>query len=221
MVNPPVLFIGWISVNNLKGDRKMANQLRNTRTYENLMRAFAGESQARNRYTYAAQLAKKDGYDAIAEIFIFTANQEKEHAEIFYKYLKEVNGDNIFIDGGYPVDIYEDTKPSLRAAEHNELEEYDTVYKNFGLIAQEEGFNDIAASFKMIAEIEKTHADRFGYLAELLEKDSLYAGDMEETYVCINCGHIHRGKSAPAICPVCKHKQGYFLPQNIAPFHKK
>ena len=115
-----------------------------SRTKDNLMRAFAGESQARNRYTFAAGQAKKEGLDAVSEIFSFTAGQEKEHAEIFYNFLCEMSGKNIEIDGKYPVDIYDNTVKLLRAAEHNEYEEYNDVYKTFGEIAKEEGFTNIA-----------------------------------------------------------------------------
>ena len=125
-------------------------------TKENLMRAFAGESQARNRYTFAASCAKKEKLHVIEAVFRFTANQEKEHAEIFYNHLKELNGDSIMIDGGYPVNLSENIVELLRAAQHNEYEEYDIVYKKFGDIAKEEGYHNIAGSFYQIAEIEKS-----------------------------------------------------------------
>lgn len=133
----------------------MSKDFRNSETKDNLMRAFAGESQARNRYTFAASQARKDGLHVIEAVFTFTANQEKEHAEIFYNHLKELSGETIVVDGGYPVDIYPDVKQLLLSAQHNEYEEYDPIYKVFGDKAKEEGFDKVAASFHMISAIEK------------------------------------------------------------------
>ena len=127
---------------------------KNSETKENLMRAFAGESQARNRYTFAAEQAKEQKLHVIEAVFKFTANQEQEHAEIFYHHLKELAGENIHIDGSYPVDIYETVLEVLKAAQHNEYEEFDPVYKNFGDEAMEEGFQKIASSFYQIAGIQ-------------------------------------------------------------------
>ncbi len=148
----------------------MAVDFKNSETKDNLMRAFAGESQARNRYTFAASQAKKEKLHVIEAVFTYTANQEKEHAEIFYKHLKELAGETIHVDGGYPVDITEDISKLLRMAQHNEYEEHDSVYKAFGEKAKEEGFMQVANSFFMIAEIEKKHGDRFGRFAEWMEK---------------------------------------------------
>ncbi len=192
--------------------------LKNSQTKDNLMRAFAGESQARNRYTFAASLAKKQHYHVIEEVFTFTANQEKEHAEIFYNHLKELAGENIHIDGSYPVDIEDDIGKLLRSAQHNEYEEYDPVYKSFGDIAKEEGFSKIAASFYMIAGIEKTHGDRFARFAQLYEEKKLYVEEVEVGWMCLKCGHVHWGKEAPRQCPVCRHDQGYFIRLTLAPF---
>lgn len=182
-----------------------------SKTRENLMRAFAGESQARNRYTFAASEAKKQKLHVVEAVFTFTANQEKEHAEIFYNLLKELSGSVISIDGSYPVDIYENVSKLLESAHHNEYEEYQTVYPAFAQIAREEGFTKAANSFQMIAEIEKTHGDRFQHLLKLLENGSLFQNDTETAWLCLNCGHIHVGKSAPMACPVCDHPQGYFV----------
>ncbi len=187
-------------------------------TKKNLMRAFAGESQARNRYTLAAGQAKKEGLDAVAAIFLYTAEQEKEHAEIFYKHLTEAAGETIAIDGTYPVDIADTTAELLRMAQHNEYEEHDDVYQQFGDKANEEGFKKIAASFYLIADIEKTHGDRFGYFAELLEKGELYHSQETTFWICLNCGHIHKGTDVPPQCPVCSHGQGYFIPLCLAPY---
>lgn len=186
-------------------------------TKENLMRAFAGESQARNRYTFAASQAKKNGLYVISAIFAFTASQEKEHAEIFYKHLKEMSGETIFIDGGYPVDISEDVSELLSRARHNEYEEHDPVYKAFGEKAQEEGFTQIAASFLQIAQIEKIHGDRFGKYAQLMKEGKLFVSDVEEEWLCLNCGYVHKGKEAPKVCPVCQHEQGYFIRFELTP----
>lgn len=144
---------------------------KNSETAKNLMRAFAGESQARNRYTFAAGIARKEGLFVIESVFSFTADQEKEHGEIFYNYLKELGGETIFIDGGYPVDQYEKSLDYLKAAHHNEYEEFEDVYQNFAKTAKEEGFSQIATSFSMIAEIERTHGDRFQLFAEAKRED--------------------------------------------------
>lgn len=192
--------------------------LRESETRKNLLRAFAGESQARNRYTMAAGKAKELGLQAIQQIFLFTADQEKEHAEIFYKHLKELNGENLEIDGTYPIEVYDDALTLLRAARHNEYEEYENVYPTFAKTAQEEGFLAVAASFRQIAQIEKIHGDRFGQIAELMEKNELFQTETEEIYMCLNCGHIYTGKKVPEICPVCKHDRGYFIRIDMAPF---
>ncbi len=189
-----------------------------SKTKDNLMRAFAGESQARNRYTFAAGQAKKENLPAIADVFLFTAGQEKEHAEIFYKYLAECSGNNIAIDGSYPVDIYENVVKLLRAGQHNEYEEHDDVYQNFGNIAKEEGFPQIAETFYKIATIEKSHGDRFGLLADLLENNTMYTSQEPKSWMCLNCGYIFEGTEVPPKCPVCSHEKGYFLPTKLAPY---
>lgn len=187
-------------------------------TSENLMRAFAGESQARNRYTIAASAAKKQDLPVIAAVFTFTANQEKEHAEIFYQHLSELAGKNIQIDGAYPIDLNQDIAKLLRLAQHNEYEEHDDVYLHFAEKAKEEGFPQIAASFQMIAQIEKTHGDRFGMFADFLEQNKLFVSDVETAWMCLECGNIYRGKSVPKECPVCHHSRGYFIRLELAPY---
>ena len=196
----------------------MSVDFKNSKTKDNLMRAFAGESQARNRYTFGASQAKTEHQLVIEAVFRFTADQEKEHAEIFYQHLKEFAGETIHVDGGYPVDIHKDLAKLLRSAQHNEYEEYDNVYKTFGDIAKEEGFAKVGASFHMIANIEKTHGDRFARFAQLLEEDKLYVSEVEIGWMCLHCGHIHWGTAAPKECPVCHHDQGYFIRMNLAPF---
>lgn len=190
-------------------------------TKDNLMRAFAGESQARNRYTFAASQAKKTDLQVISAVFAFTAAQEKEHAEIFYGHLHQMAGETIFIDGGYPVDISDNVLDLLKMAQHNEYEEHDSVYQAFGETARQEGFEQIAASFFQIAAIEKVHGDRFGKYAELLREGKLFVSEVEEEWMCLNCGFVFKGKKAPEICPVCRHDKGYFIRFELAPYEGK
>ena len=196
----------------------MGMDFMNSETKVNLMRAFAGESQARNRYTFAADKRKNWNLQILEQAFLFTAGQEKEHAEIFYNHLKDLAGETILIEGGYPVDPSDTAAQLLRSAQQNEYEEWETVYQAFGDKAVEEGFLPVATSFYRIAEIEKTHGDRFGMLADLLESGKLFASDMPEYWMCLNCGYIHHGVNAPEICPVCHHPQGYFIREHMAPY---
>ncbi len=191
-------------------------KLSETRT--NLMRAFAGESQARNRYTIAAQKAKEMNLPVLHDVFIYTANQEREHAEVFYDFLKQMTGEKITISGDYPIDNYDDAGRLLRAAQHGENDEYENVYPTFAKKAQEEGYPEIAAAFTMIANIEKVHADRFGAFADLLERNELFASETETVWMCQNCGHIHTGKEVPGKCPVCDAVQGQFLRYEMTPY---
>ena len=184
----------------------------------NLMRAFAGESQARNRYTFGAAQAREQKLHVLEAVFTFTANQEKEHAEIFYQHLKELAGTTIQIDGGYPVDITESMVQLLRYAQHNEYEEHDPVYKAFGDRAKEEGFDRVASSFYQIAEIERTHGNRFGQFADLLEQGKLFLSEVACGWMCLNCGYVYTGTQAPKICPVCSHDQGFFIRLEMAPY---
>lgn len=189
-----------------------------SKTKENLMRAFAGESQARNRYTIAAEKAKHEKMYTIADIFTYTAEQERAHAERFYELLRSESGETIFIDGGYPVDMQETLAELMRAAEHNEKEEFEEVYPAFAEIAKKEGFFEAASAFMQIAEIEHTHQKRFAEVAKMLEENQYYVNTEEGKWICTNCGHIHTGKEAPKVCPVCRHEQGYFLPYSMAPY---
>lgn len=195
----------------------MSIDFQHSETRENLMRAFAGESQARNRYTFAAEEARRQKLPVIERLFTFTANQEKEHAEIFYNHLKSLAGTTIEIDGGYPIDLYPTMEELLKAAQHNEYEENDPIYKAFGDKAAEEGFPAIASSFYAIASIEKIHGDRFGTFARLLEEQKLFSSDKQEAWICLNCGHIHTGPMAPAVCPVCHKEQGFFVRLSMMP----
>ena len=170
-------------------------ELKGSRTEANLMAAFAGESQARNKYTYYASKAKKDGYEQIAAIFEETANNEKEHAKIWFKQLH---------DGEVP-----DTLTNLKDAAEGENYEWTDMYKEFAEVAKEEGFEQIARLFEMVAEIEKHHEERFLRLAENVENDTVFHKDEETIWICRNCGHVYYGKDALKVCPVCNHKESY------------
>ncbi len=186
-------------------------------TAQNLMRAFAGESQARNRYTIAANAALQAKQQLLHDLFTFTANQEKEHAALLYQMLAELNGQNIRIEGGYPVQATTDLLSLVQSAIHNETEEATVVYPQFAGIAREEGFVKQADFFTRLAAIEQTHADRFARFAELMSQSKLFSGGVQG-WMCLNCGHIHEGASAPEICPVCSHPQGYFVRTDLSPF---
>jgi rubrerythrin len=194
--------------------------LKSSKTKENLMRAFAGESQARNRYQFAAKEAHTQKMHVVQALFEFTADQEQAHAKVFYDFLKEMGGENLTVDGTYPIDIYPTLLHYLRAGQHNEQEEYEKVYPQFAQVAQQEGFPQIANAFLKIAEIEKSHGDRFGKMADLMEQGKLFENQGETVWMCLNCGHIHKGKNAPAVCPVCSHPQGYFVRWSLAPFEE-
>lgn len=197
----------------------MAVNFSESKTKENLMKAFAGESQARNRYTIAAEKARHAKMYTIADIFSYTAEQERAHAERYYELLKDLSGETIFIEGGYPVDQQESLAELLRAAEHNEKEEYEDVYQAFGDMAKEEGFHEAASAFYQIAEVEHVHQMRFAKVAEMLEKGEYFACENGSKWICTNCGYIHEGKQAPPTCPACRHDQGYFLPYAMAPYN--
>lgn len=187
-------------------------EFKDSNTKVNLMRAFAGESQARNRYDMAAEVAKKEKYNILERLFKYTASQEQAHAKVFYDALKSLSGQTITIDNGsYPVDVYDSTLKLLKSSAHNEYEEADVVYKDFARVASEEGFTDIATTFTNIASIEKVHGDRFAKYAEALENGTLFKKEESVKWICTNCGYIYEGKEAPKICPVCKKPQGYYL----------
>lgn len=196
----------------------MAVEFKNSKTKENLMRAFAGESQARNRYTIAAQKAHEKKLHVLEEVFKYTAEQERAHAKVFYEFLTECSGENIQIDGAYPVDISESLEELLGMAEHNENEEHDQVYKDFEDVARQEGFPKIAGAFHMIGRVEKVHADRFAQFKKWMQDNQLFISDVSTTWMCLNCGHIMEGKEAPQVCPVCKEEQGYFVRVTFAPY---
>lgn len=184
--------------------------LKGTKTQENLMKAFAGESQARNRYTYYASTAKKEGYVQISNIFMETAENEREHAKVFFKHLVRDGVDSVVIkEAGYPFALG-DTKVNLAAAAEGELEEWSMLYPAFAKVAQEEGFPEVAKSFKEIAEVEVRHEKRYRKLLANMENGTVFKKDHEVEWKCNNCGYIHKGESAPEMCPACAHPQAHF-----------
>lgn len=188
----------------------MSNQ--QTITQVNLMRAFAGESQARNRYTIAAEKAREKELYVLEEVFLYTADQERAHAKVFYDYLQDAAGQTIQIDGGYPVDIDPAMTRLLQMAGHNETEEAEDVYPAFAAQADKDGNPKVAATFRMIAKVEAAHAARFKQFETWLSGDTLFSDSSENcVWMCQNCGHLHVGRKAPGMCPVCLHGQGYFL----------
>ena len=189
-------------------------------TKENLLRAFAGESQARNRYDFAAQACKEKKLYVLEALFKYTAGQEKEHAEIFYNHLVKGGCENVTITANYPVDLTQEPLKLLELAQQHELDEFGDIYPAFAEKAQEEGFAAVAAAFRQIARIEKVHADRFKRFAQLMEQGKLFVSDVETEWMCLNCGHVQRGTKAPEQCPVCKHSQGYFIRVELSPYEK-
>lgn len=189
-----------------------------SQTRENLMRSFAGESQARNRYTMAASAARKEQLEVVARVFEFTADQERAHAKVFYDLLLPSAGQNIAIDGNYPIDLSDKTVDLLKAARHNEYQEFEHDYAAFAEIAHKEGFDLIGGQFELIAQIEKTHGERFGMIADLLEGGMLFAEKEETLWMCLNCGEIIKASLAPQTCPVCRHDRGYYIRLDMAPF---
>lgn len=184
--------------------------LKGTRTAENLMKSFAGESQARTRYTYYASQAKKDGYVQMQNIFLETAENEKEHAKRFFKFLKaDLDGEAVEITAAYPVALG-DTSANLLAAANGENEEACELYPEFARVAEEEGFPEIAYVFREIAEAEERHERRFRKLLSNIENDRVFKRDEVLEWKCNNCGYIHTGKSAPDECPACAHAIDHF-----------
>lgn len=184
--------------------------LKGTKTAVNLMKSFAGESQARTRYTYYASTAKKEGYVQISNIFMETAENEKEHAKRFFKFLNEdFCGEKIEIEADYPVAL-SDTKTNLKAAAEGENEEHADLYPHFADVAEEEGFKDIAYVFREIAEVEERHERRFLKLLKNIEEGKVFEKDEVVEWKCNNCGYIHTGKGAPKKCPACDHPIDHF-----------
>ncbi len=184
--------------------------IKGTKTEQNLLKSFAGESQARNRYTFFASVAKKEGYEQIAGVFMETAEQEKEHAKKFFKYLE---GGMVEITASYPAGIISTTAENLKAAADGENEEWVDLYPVFAQVAQEEGFPQIANTFRQIAKVEAEHEARYRKLLERVESGKVFERDEEIEWQCRNCGYVLKGKKAPLKCPACEHPQAYFEPK--------
>lgn len=181
--------------------------VKGTRTEKNLLTSFAGESQARNRYTYFASVAKKEGFEQIAAIFTETADQEKEHAKRMFKYLE---GGCVEITASYPAGVIASTADNLRAAAAGENEEWSKDYPMFADIADEEGFPEIAAMYRNISVAEKAHEERYLALLKNVESGRVFAKEQTTVWQCRNCGYVHEGAEAPEACPACLHPQAYF-----------
>jgi len=185
----------------------MAKSLKGTQTEKNLLASFAGESQARNRYTYFSSQARKEGYRQISAIFEETADNEKEHAKRFFKYLE---GGDVDIQASYPAGVIGDTAVNLEAAAAGEEHEWTVLYKEAAEVAREEGFDEIAATFESIAKVEKAHEIRYRKLLQNLKEGKVFKRDSVVRWKCRNCGYIHEGEEAPEECPACAHPQAHF-----------
>jgi len=181
--------------------------LKGTKTEKNLLAAFAGESQARNRYTFFVSQAKKEGYEQIATLFQETADNEKEHAKVFFKYLQ---GGDAEIVASYPAGVIGTTEENLLAAAEGEKMEWGTLYPDFSVTAEKEGFPEIAQSFKNIAKVEAYHEKRYRKLLENVKKKMVFKKEKVVKWKCENCGYVHEGPEAPKVCPACKHSQSYY-----------
>ncbi len=185
--------------------------VKGTATEQNLLKSFAGESQARNRYTFFASVAKKEGYEQISGIFMETAEQEKEHAKKFFKYLE---GGDVTITASYPAGIISTTAENLKAAAAGEHEEWDILYADFAKVADEEGFPEIAETFRQIAKVEAEHERRYLKLLSRIEAGNFFVREEPTTWQCRNCGYVLEGTTeAPEKCPACAHPQAYFEPK--------
>jgi rubrerythrin len=185
----------------------MAKSVKGTKTEKNLLAAFAGESQARNRYTYFASAARKDGFEQIANIFTETAENEKEHAKIFFKHLE---GGDAEITAMYPAGQIKDTKSNLEAAAAGENMEWTEIYQDFAKTAKDEGFAEIARSFEQIAKVEKFHESRYRKLINNVANSEAFKKKSPVKWHCINCGYVIEGAEAPKECPACKHPQSFY-----------
>jgi len=192
---------------NFDDAQKSRRFLTGSETEKNLLKAFAGESQARNRYTYFASVAKKDGFEQISAIFLETAENEKEHAKVFFKYLE---GGDTEITASYPAGKIGTTSENLLAAANGEKMEWGTLYPAFEKVARKEGFHEIAASFKEIGEVEKQHEKRYRKLLDNVKNNKVFKKEKKVMWKCRNCGYVHEGKDAPKQCPACKHPQAYY-----------
>lgn len=184
----------------------MGKSIKGTKTEKDLLKAFAGESQARNRYTYFASAAKKEGYEQIANIFLETAENEKEHAKVFFKYLE---GGEAEITASYPAGIIKNTKANLEEAAAGENMEWTSLYSDFAQVAHSEGFLEIARSFEQIAKVERFHESRYRKLISNIADRKVFKKKSSVKWHCINCGYVIKGRFAPDECPACKHPQSY------------
>lgn len=184
------------------------NKIKGTETEKNLLKSFAGESQARNRYILFSKAAKKEGYEQIAANFVETADQEFEHAEVFFKYLE--TGEALEITASYPAGKIGTTAENLQAAAMGECEEWSELYPVFADIAEKEGFKDIAISYRMIAKVEAEHEKRYRKFLENLNENKVFEKDEDVEWMCRNCGFVLKSNKAPNVCPACKHPQAYF-----------
>ncbi len=191
----------------IKMEVRKLKKIKGTQTEKNLLAAFAGESQARNRYTFFASKAKKEGYEQIAAIFQETADNEKEHGEVFFKHLQ---GGEVEIKAGYPAGIIGSTEENLHAAAEGEKMEWGTLYPDFANTAEEEGFPMIAHSFREISEVEEYHEMRYRKLLENIKKGKVFKKDKPIKWKCRNCGYVHEGIEAPDVCPACQHPKSYY-----------
>jgi len=182
-------------------------KLKGSKTEKNLLAAFAGESQARNRYTYFASVARTEGFEQISGIFQETADNEKEHAKVFFKHLE---GGDVTIEAMYPAGKIGTTAENLLAAAEGEKLEWGTLYPNFEKVAREEGFDKVADSFKEIAEVEVQHEKRYRKVLENVENKTVFKKDKVVKWKCRNCGYVHEGNEAPKVCPACKHPQSFY-----------
>ena len=185
-------------------------ELKGSETEKNLLKAFAGESQARNRYNYFASVARKQGYEQIAGIFEETADNEKEHAKVFFKYLETSEGELLKISSEFPAGKIGTTEENLLAAAEGEKMEWGTLYPDFAETATEEGFPMVAHSFKEIGEVEAYHERRYQKLLENVKKKQVFKKDKVVKWKCRNCGYVHEGPEAPDVCPACQHPQSYY-----------
>lgn len=186
-------------------------ELKDTQTARNLLKAFAGESQARTRYTFAASVARKEGLEHVAAIFLETADNEKEHAKLFYNHLAPIAPTVLEITATFPV-VAGGTAAQLKAAIDGEHEEWTELYPEFARIAREEGFNEIARTFEWVSKVEKEHEARFRRLHDHVVNGTVFQRGEKIYWRCRNCGHIHEGSTAPKLCPVCQHPQAHFEP---------
>jgi rubrerythrin len=182
-------------------------ELKGSKTEENLLKSFAGESQARTRYTFFASVAKKEGYEQISAIFTETADNEKEHAELFFKFLE---GGMTEITASYPAGVIGTTAENLKEAAEGEKLEWGTLYPNFAEVAEKEGFLEIANTFRMVATVEEKHERRYRKLLANIKQGKVFKKDKVTKWKCRNCGHIYEGNEAPQRCPVCDHARSYF-----------